>query len=167
MELFVDSYEERTSNGKVVDVRKYTDRIAKLMVASVDYSDGKRPPIIEVTWRDAPADLGNKDFPFKGVMTSLRQQFVLFSEEGCPVRAKLSLSVQEYLTPAEMENRFPRRSSFPARTYSVRERDTLSGIANAMWKKPEEWRRIADANPGLSDPRLVLPGDQLEVPAIK
>ncbi len=161
MELFFDSYEEK------VDVRTYTDRVARLMVVSVDEgNDGKRPPIVEVRWGVPPTGLLNPDFPFKGVLLSLRQQFVLFSEDGFPVRAKLSVSFQEYLTQKEIEQRFPRRSSFPVKTYTVKEGDTLSGIAQAMWKKPLQWRRIAIEN-RIEDPRLLVPGHVLVIPAIK
>lgn len=167
MELFFDSYEERDGSGSPVDVRVYTDRVARLMVVSVDEgNDGKRPPIVEVTWANAPTGVTNPDFPFKGVLLSLRLQYILFSEQGYPVRAKANLSFQEYLTPEEIEERFPRRSSFPARTYTVREGDTLSSIAQAVWKKPGEWRRIARANTVL-DPRALPAGTVLTIPAIK
>lgn len=166
LELFFDSYEERDGENRAVDVRTYTDRVARLMIVSVDDGDGKRPPIIEVSWGNPPAGLLNPDFPFKGVLLSLRQQFVLFAEQGFPVRAKLNLSFQEYLTPQELEQRFPRRGSFPARTYTVRQGDTLSGIAQAFWKKPREWRRIARAN-GIQDPRVLPPGLVLVIPAIE
>lgn len=166
LELFFDSYEERDGENRTVDVRTYTDRIARLMIVSVDDGDGKRPPIVEVSWGDPPAGLLNPDFPFKGVLLSLRQQFVLFAEQGFPVRAKLNLSFQEYLTPQELEQRFPRRGSFPARTYTLQQGDTLSGIAQTFWKKPREWRRIADAN-GIQDPRALAPGRVLVIPAIE
>ncbi len=167
MELFFDSYEEQDDQGKSVDVRTYTDRIGRLMVVSVDEgNDGKRPPIVEVSWGDPPTGLLNPDFPFRGVLLSLRQQFVLFSEQGYPVRAKLNLGFQEYLSPEEIEQRFPRRGSFPTRTYTVQEGDTLSAIAQAMWKKPLEWRRIAREN-NLQDPRLLIPGSVLTIPAIR
>ena len=165
LELFFDSYEELDGQGRAVDVRTYTDRIARLMIVSVDDGDGKRPPIVEVSWGDPPAGLLNRDFPFKGVLLSLRQQFVLFTEQGYPVRAKLNLSFQEYLTPAELDQRFPRRGSFPARSYTVRQGDTLSGIAQMFWTKPREWRRIARAN-GIRDPRVLTPGRVLVIPAI-
>lgn len=166
LELFFDSYEEKDSNGHPTDVRVYTDRIARLMVVSVDEgNDGKRPPIIQVSWADSPTGLLNPDFPFQGVLLSLRQQFVMFAEEGYPVRAKLSLGIQEYLSPEEIEERFPRRSSFPSRRYTVKEGDSLQGIANAVWKKPEDWRRIADEN-GIFDPRSLTPGTVLQIPAI-
>lgn len=166
MELFFDSYEEKDGEGQSVDVRKYTDRVARLMTVSVDDGDGKRPPIIEVSWGNAPTKLINPDFPFKGVLLSLRQQFVLFSEQGFPVRAKLNISVQEYLTPEEIEERYPRRSSYPAQSYTVTEGDTLSNIAQALWKKPLEWRRIAQAN-DIQDPRVLVPGSRLTIPPIK
>jgi hypothetical protein len=165
LELFCDSYEERDGSNQPVDVRTYTDRIARLMIVSVDDGDGKRPPILEVSWRDPPVGMLNPDFPFKGVLLSLRQQFVLFAEQGFPVRAKLSLSIQEYLTPEELEQRFPRRGSFPARAYTVKQGDTLSAIAQSLWGKPREWRRIARAN-GIQDPRALAPGLVLVVPAI-
>ncbi|MDL1982665.1 MAG: LysM domain-containing protein [Deltaproteobacteria bacterium] len=166
MELFFDSYEEKDGEGQSVDVRKYTDRVARLMTVSVDDGDGKRPPIIEVSWGNAPTGLINPDFPFKGVLLSLRQQFVLFTEQGFPVRAKLNISVQEYLTPEEIEERFPRRGSYPAQSYTVTEGDTLSGIAQALWKKPLEWRRIAQTN-NIQDPRVLIPGSRLTIPPIK
>lgn len=166
MELFFDSYEERDGAGDPVDVRRYTDRVARLMVASIDESEGKRPPIVEVRWGEPPTGLANADMPFKGVLLNLRQQFVLFSEQGLPVRARLNVTIQEYLTPEEIQQRFPRRGSFPARSYRVQEGDTLSSIAFAMWKKPEEWRRIAGAN-GIEDPRRLAPGTELMIPTIK
>lgn len=166
MELFFDSYEEKDGEGQSVDVRKYTDRVARLMTVSVDDGDGKRPPIIEVSWGNAPTGLINPDFPFKGVLLSLRQQYVLFSEQGFPVRAKLNISVQEYLTPEEIEERYPRRSSYPAQSYTVTEGDTLSNIAQALWKKPLEWRLIAQEN-DIQDPRVLVPGSRLTIPTIK
>jgi nucleoid-associated protein YgaU len=161
MELFFDSYEAKT------DVRQYTDKIAKLMSVTIDEGEnGKRPPICRVTWGDAPTGLTNPDFPFQGVLVSLRQQFVLFDENGVPVRAKLNVTFQEYLTPQEIEERFPRRSSFPTRTYTVKQGDTLSTIAAIVWKKPQEWRRIARANK-IQNPRILQPGRILVIPAIR
>ncbi len=82
LELFFDSFEEKDANGISVDVRTYTDQVGRFMITTTDEGDGKRPPIIEVNWANAPAGLKNPDFPFKGVLLTLRQQFV-------PVRAVL------------------------------------------------------------------------------
>jgi Contractile injection system tube protein/LysM domain len=167
MELFFDSYEEVDGSGQPVDVRTYTERVARLMIVSIDEgNDGKRPPIVEITWCDAPSGLTNPDFPFKGVLLSLRQQFVLFSDQGRPVRAKVVVGFQEYLSPDEIEQRFPRRGSFPARTYTVKQGDSLPIIAQEVWKKPTEWRRIAVAN-SLRDPRTISAGMVLDIPMIE
>ncbi len=166
LELFFDSWEERDSSGQPADVRIYTDRIARLMAVSVDDGDGKRPPLVEVRWGEPPTQLINPDFPFKGVLLSLRQQFVMFSDQGQPVRAKLTVSIQEYLTPDEISQRFPRRGSFPDRVYTVKQGDTIQGIAQTVWKKPTDWRLIARENE-LRDPRALEPGRVLTIPPIK
>jgi hypothetical protein len=161
MELFFDSYEA----GE--DVRKHTDKVARLMTVSVDEGeDGRRPPICELSWGEKQEVFGTQIFPFQGVLTSLRQQFVLFDESGIPVRARLSVTFQEYLTPDEIQERFPRRGSFPPRRYVVRQGDSLSLIAGRIWRRPEDWRRIARAN-GIQDPRALPPGLALVIPAVK
>jgi LysM repeat protein len=55
-------------------------------------------------------------------------------------------------------------ASVPPRTYSVREGDTLSGIA-AQLGLPD-WQRLYDANRGVigSDPNIIQPGQVLVVP---
>jgi nucleoid-associated protein YgaU len=60
----------------------------------------------------------------------------------------------------------PRRSSYPAQTYTVREGDTLSGISSALWNDPAKWRVLADANE-VANPRVLEPGRALIVPAIE
>jgi LysM repeat protein len=157
MELFYDTYEQKT------DVRLYTGKLAKLLVVSVDSSDGKRPPKLELSWGQKEGDTG---FPFVCVLESLKQQFTLFTAEGMPVRAKCSVSFKEFVLPKEEQQREPRRQSYPEKTYTVREGDTLSGIAAALWKDPTKWRKLAQAN-GIRNPRILKAGQSLLVPAIE
>jgi LysM repeat protein len=157
MELFYDTYEQKT------DVRLYTGKLATLLVVSVDSSDGKRPPKLELSWGQKEGDTG---FPFVCVLESLKQQFTLFTAEGMPVRAKCSVSFKEFVLPKEEQQREPRRQSYPEKTYTVREGDTLSGIAAALWKDPTKWRKLAQAN-GIRNPRILRAGQSLLVPAIE
>lgn len=158
MELFFDSYEA----GQ--DVRQYTRQIANLL--EVD-SNKNRPPVCTIQWGGTSSQAPNDaDFPFVGVLESIKQQFVLFTGDGTPVRAKLSVSFKQFRLPEDELKRKPRRASFPAKTYTVVETDTLSGIAARLWKRPEEWRRIADANK-IEDPRRLAPGQTLVVPPIE
>lgn len=158
MELFFDTYEAGT------DVRVHTDKFAQLLVVTTDNgNNGKRPPLVQLTWGSSKSASG---FPFVGVLETLKQQFVLFNNDGLPVRAKLNVTFKEYRLPAAELKAEPRRHSFPVRTYTVREGDTLSGIAAAHWNDPFKWRLIAAANE-LDNPRLLEPGQVLAIPAIE
>jgi LysM repeat protein len=157
MELFYDTYEAKE------DVRLYTGKLQQLLVVTTDGgNNGKRPPVVELSWGQAQSNVG---FPFKCVLESLKQQFTLFTSDGMPVRAKVSVSFKEYELPKDEQQREPRRSSYPAQTYTVREGDTLSGIAAAVWNDPSKWRKLADVN-DISNPRVLEPGQPLIVPPI-
>ena len=157
MELFYDTYEAKE------DVRLYTGKLQQLLVVTTDGgNNGKRPPVVELSWGQAQSNVG---FPFKCVLESLKQQFTLFTSDGMPVRAKVSVSFKEYEQPKEEQQKEPRRSSYPAQTYTVREGDTLSGIAAALWNDPAKWRRLAEVNE-ISNPRVLGPGQPLIVPPI-
>jgi LysM repeat protein len=158
MELFYDTYEAKE------DVRLYTGKLQQLLIVTTDGgNNGKRPPLVELSWGQAQSNVG---FPFKCVLESLKQQFTLFTSDGMPVRAKVSVSFKEFELPKEEQQREPRRSSYPAQTYTVREGDSLSGIASAVWNDPSKWRVLAEANE-ISNPRVLEPGQALIVPAIK
>lgn len=157
MELFCDTYEAKT------DVREHTARFAKLLVVTTnDGNNGKRPPVVELSWGPANADTG---FPFVGVLETLKQQFTMFASDGTPVRAKLSVTFKEYRLPVDEQQREPRRGSFPAQTYTVKAGDTLSSISTVVYKDPLKWRQIAEANE-IDRPLALEPGQVLVVPAI-
>lgn len=157
MELFFDTYERQE------DVRQHTSRIAQLLIADVDTSNGKRPPKCQIGW--GKRDPGG-DFPFVGVLESVTQHFVLFASDGTPVRAKLSVSFKEFITPAEQEEQHPKTGSFPAQIYIVKAGETLSAIAHTLWNDPSLWRLLADEN-AIDNPRILQPGTVLAVPPIE
>ncbi len=158
MELFFDSYEA----GE--DVRRYTRQVANLL--EVDRNKD-RPPVCTIEWGDTSSQPPNDaDFPFVGVLESIKQQFVLFKGDGTPVRAKLSVTFKQFRLPEDELKRKPRRGSFPAKTYAVQQGDTLSGIAARLWKRPEDWRLIAGAN-HIEDARRLVPGQRLVIPRIE
>lgn len=158
MDLFLDSYESNQ------DVRLFTRQIANLL--EVDKAND-RPPVCTLEWGESSSQPPNDaDFPFVGVLESLKQQFVLFKSNGTPVRARLTVSFKQYRLPEAEAKREDRRSSFPAKTYTVVQGDILSGIAGRLWKKPEEWRRIADENQ-IDNPRQLMPGQVLVIPSVE
>jgi LysM repeat protein len=158
MDLFFDTYET------LKDVRQFTAQFAQLLVVTTDNgNNGKRPPVVQLSWGPANPDSG---FPFVCVLASLKQNFVLFASDGTPVRAKLSVSFTEFALPVQDEQKAPRRGSSPAQTYTVRAHDTLNGITSAVWQDPTNWRLIAEQN-DIDNPRILTPGTTLVIPAVQ
>jgi len=147
MELFFDSYEQRT------DVREHTGRIEALLMVD---PDKHRPPLTMFIW-------GN--FQFKGVFERLKQRYIMFLENGTPVRAILNVSIREYTTTFEQLQRQPRQSADRAKRRIVRRGDTLALIAYREYHDAGQWRRIADYN-RIEDPLNLEPGTELVIPPL-
>jgi LysM repeat protein len=114
------------------------------------------PPIVRFTW-DTEV--------FRGVLESLNVTYVLFTPEGVPLRAKLSLSLKEY-RPVDIQiKENPTASPDFEKTYVVKRGDTLSGIASAVYRDASVWRNIA-ANNQIQDPRSLPPGQVLQLPRL-
>lgn len=156
MELFFDTYESKT------DVREHTGKIAKLL----EYNKDKhRPPKVTVSWGKEPPKNVPKEFPFKAVLQSLKQQFILFMEDGTPVRAKLSVVFLEFTLPKEELKKKEKQSADHTKTYIVKVGDTLSGIAGLFYKDPRMWRHIAREN-DIPNPRKLVSGQRVTIPRI-
>ena len=157
MELFFDTYEAGT------DVRDHTVKIANLLVFN---KERHRPPKVTLSWGKAAPGGAFAEFPFTGVLESVKQQFTLFMSDGTPVRAKLSVAfIQFSLTEEELKKNGP-NSADKTKTYLVKQGDTVSGIAALFYKDPSLWRHIARAN-GVENPRKLQAGRALTIPAIE
>jgi len=156
MELFLDTYEERT------DVREHTFNISNLLVFD---SEVHRPPKVTLSWGPSAPGGTHADFPFTGVLESLKQQFILFLSDGTPVRAKLSVSFLEFTLPEEELEENEPHSPDRTKAYVVKTGDTLSGIAWMFYGNPRSWRPIATEN-NIADPRRLEAGSVLAIPRI-
>jgi nucleoid-associated protein YgaU len=155
LELFYD-VTEAVNGKKEDDVRNFTDKLVALSRIKRDLG---RPPVIVVSWGD---DSGSKfDFPFTGVVTSLRQNFTLFSADGKPLRATLNLTIKEFLDWKKDE--LETDPEFTTRL--VKRGDSLSSIANDVYRDPKQWRVIAETNE-IDDPRRLTVGARLAIPKL-
>ncbi len=155
LELFYDVTEP--INGILIkDVRQETNKIVELTRIQKDL---QRPPAVQIRWGAAPP--ANSDFPFIGVVSSLTQRFTLFSSDGKPLRATLSVTFTEFLDP-ELDKR---QTDPEFTTRRVKLGDTLSGIAAEVYRDPARWRLIAEAN-NLDDPRHLAIGGTLAIPKV-
>lgn len=137
------------------DVReKYVTKLRDLMRLNPELH---APPIVAFSW-DTQV--------FKGVLESLNITYVLFSPDGVPLRAKLSVTLKEYRPAAVQFRETPTLSPDFDKSFVVRRGDTLSGIAGQVYRDPSRWREIARAN-GIVEPQRLRPGDALRVPKLR
>jgi Contractile injection system tube protein/LysM domain len=154
MELFFDTYE----NGS--DVREHTSKLAALLVFN---REAHRPPKVTLNWGQGAPGGPHADFPFTGVLESLKQQFVLFLGDGTPVRAKLAVVFLEFTLPEEELQENEPNSPDHTKAYVVKQGDTVSGIAGLFYRDPRLWRPIAERN-NVVNPRELLAGQVLTIP---
>lgn len=103
-------------------------------------------------------------FWFVCIVESVERQFLLFSPEGIPLRARLTLGLREYQTIDQMVARLQSSDHTKARIFERQQR--LDQIASREYRNPAEWRRIAEAN-DVDDPRRLAPGTVLQVPPLQ
>jgi hypothetical protein len=169
VDLFFDTTEDGTGAG-ATSVTTRTDAVYSLVKVE---PGGHAPPICTFLWNASfpGADLspfaGNqRRNEFQCVVESVKQKFTLFSSEGVPLRATLTLTLREYKTLDQQLDQL--NLSSPDRTHShiTAVGDSLAGIAVRYYRKPGAWRAIADAN-DIEDPRRLDVGLFLEIPPIR
>ncbi|HEU4833214.1 MAG TPA: LysM peptidoglycan-binding domain-containing protein [Pyrinomonadaceae bacterium] len=140
------------------DVRdKYVTKVRELMKVK---PESHAPPIVRFVWGKSEKNA------FRGVIESLNITYTLFSPEGTPLRAKLSLTLKEYRPVPDQLNDPPRNSPDVEKSWVVRRGDKYSSIAASVYRDPEQWRAIAEANE-VKDPRVLRPGTVLTLPKIR
>ena len=147
MELFFDTYEERTN------VSKETDKIYKLLL--IDPST-HAPPICNIAWGA---------FKFTGVLDHVSGKFTLFLSDGTPVRATLTVTFKEFIDVDALVKVRPTQSADHRKTRVVKSGDRLDIIASQEYGDPDNWRPIAEAN-NMDDPEQLEPGHVLIIPAL-
>jgi hypothetical protein len=161
LKLFFDVTDSPVINGqRIKDVRKLTDKLVKLTLKERAGNKELAPPKCRISWGEGRSP--SLDFPFVGVVQSLRQEFTLFDSNGTPLRANLDVTFLEFLS-AEVDKR---RNDPEFTTRIVKRGDTISSIAAEMLDDPSRWRIIADAN-HLDNPRTLEVGMSLSIPKLR
>lgn len=158
MELFFDTLESHRSGSQVLnaagqDVRDLTNRVVNLLNIN---SDTHAPPILLVTW---------SSLSFTCVLARVSQKFTMFSQDGTPVRARLTVTFNEF-TNAEREAKETNRQTADfTKLHIVKQGETLSQIAAKHYEDPTIWRPIAIASQ-LDNPRDLFPGQSVQIPSL-
>jgi hypothetical protein len=156
MELFLDSYEQHKTGSAVVnsaqsDVRVLVARVTDLM--SIDPTT-HAPPVLLFTWGS---------LSFTCVLARCSQRYIMFLPDGTPVRARLTVTFNEYRNIDLEAKEVKRETSDFSKRHVVSQGETLSGIASGEYGDPALWRVIAIAN-DLQFARNLPPGLNLLLP---
>lgn len=157
VDLLFDTYDTDEAAGSKRKVTELTDEVLKLTTVE-SHGDKHRPPVCRLRW-------GTAGVFFQGVLERLDQDFVLFMENGTPVRAKLACSFKEWRTNYEDLNRQNTQSSDVAKVWTVKRGQTLASIAAGEYGDARQWAVIAEAN-DIDDPLGITPGSVLLLPAL-
>ncbi|MCP4403747.1 MAG: LysM peptidoglycan-binding domain-containing protein [bacterium] len=150
-DLFFDTYEQG------LDVRTtYTSKIVALTEPFVKCEEEKsRPPICLFSWGK---------LTFRGVVENVTQNFTLFTRDGIPVRARLTVRMKQFSTAKEKTKDQP--PGDPEKVRIVKEGDRLYTISTEEYGTPDQWRLIAEAN-HIENPRFLQPGQTLLIPVLE
>ncbi|MEE8155490.1 MAG: hypothetical protein V3T53_11110 [Phycisphaerales bacterium] len=147
MELFFDTTDQAS------DVRDETQKIVRLL--EID-SDLHAPPVLRVAWAT---------LQFRCVLAKAGQQFVKFLEDGRPVRARLTVSFNEFLDADREAQLVNRQTADFTKVHVVAEGETLEGLAGVLYENPQMWRAIALDN-RIDDPQADLTGQAIRIPSL-
>jgi nucleoid-associated protein YgaU len=166
VELFFDTTEGGTG-ARAVSVTTLTDRFFGLV--KID-PQTHAPPVCSFLWGEKfpgdslPERWGNQrrtEFPC--LVTAVKQDFSLFSPSGTPLRAVLTLKLEEYVPLQRQIEQLNLQSSDHTRSHVLADGETLALVAWTYLHQPRDWRHVAAAN-AIDDPRRLEPGLSLTVP---
>lgn len=165
VQLWFDINHPSVGEAKPRDVRELTGRVS-YFITPKETSEGSAKYIIpglKFQWGR---------FSFVGVMDSLDETLELFSSDGRPLRASLTLSLtqQKIIAFEQGQNmRLPAvaKATKPAGTIPLTAAlagSSVQSLADAAAGAGKSWQDIASAN-GIENPRLLEPGQLLDVNA--
>ena len=147
MELFFDTHAERR------DVREETGKVTRLL--EID-SDLHAPPVLLVSWAS---------LAFRCVLARAGQQFIKFLEDGRPVRARLSVTFNEFLDADREAREVNRQTANFTKVHVASQGETLIDLAGRFYENQRMWRAIAMENE-IDDPQSDFTGLALRIPSL-
>jgi nucleoid-associated protein YgaU len=169
LELFFDSTESGMGAG-ARPVTEWTDQFYALVKMS---GREHAPPRCRFGWGEAfpglvhqSGEVAGKRKAFECIVETIQQKFTLFSPEGVPLRARLTVTLREYKTLEQQLKALNLQSSDHTRVHVVQRGQTLPEIANIAYRDPALWRLIAETN-DLFNVRRLEPGTNLQLPPVR
>jgi hypothetical protein len=151
LQLWFDVTAERPEGSKERDVRELTEKIAYFITP--DEKNNNIVPAVRFLWGS---------FQFDGLMESLDESLELFSNQGVPLRASMTLG----LSRQKISKSLIKKNETTPGTRPLKAAPaglTLQAMA-ASQGKGDNWQAIAAAN-NIENPRLLQPGQLIDMDA--
>lgn len=141
----------------VMDVRKLTERVAYFITPHLDpksKTEQYLPPAVRFAWGS---------FQFDGIMEGMEETIELFSAEGRPLRASVSITItQQKITTfafnkASQPPGFTKRNGGAAGTTPQTQAPGGSNLQTLSADQNADWQQVAAAN-GIENPRMLEAG---------
>lgn len=142
---------------------KYVDDLLSLIY---DYnSEAHRPLYLKVEWGSVFRDAAKRSI-FRGQLSSCTVNYTLFSHDGVPLRAKLSLSLVQALSKSDTSKMQGEKSPDMSHVITVRQGDKLPALCKDIYGSGKYYLQIARIN-GLNNLFNLRPGQQLYFPPLE
>lgn len=122
------------------------------------HTQKSEPPWVLVQW--------GKFISFPAVLTRLTEKFTLFRRDGAPLRASVTVTLQEIVDISQRGAQNPTTQTESRKTWIVRQGQRLDWIAYEEYGDSSAWRHIAETN-GIGNPLQLQPGRILKLTPIK
>jgi hypothetical protein len=119
--------------------------------------DIHRPNYVKIQW--------GSDLSFNSVLKTFNTSYTLFRPDGSPLRAKISLSFAEYVSPKKKSEEEKKTSPDITHLVEVVEGDTLPQLCYKVWNTPFHYVKVAQYN-NLNKFRQLKGGRNLIFPPI-
>lgn len=116
-----------------------------------------RPPTVKFHWGT---------LQFKGILTSVKENYTMFLSDGTPVRAKVDVTFKSLLDVSASKRKRPFESPDRTKVQVIHEGEQLWNYAWQEYGDAGRWREIAVAN-GIRNPLDVFPGMAICLPALR
>ncbi|CAM1362504.1 CIS tube protein [Tenacibaculum xiamenense] len=116
-----------------------------------------RPNYVKVQWGD---------ISFNGVLTSFNTSYTLFKPDGSPLRAKVSLAFDSFISAKERKQREKKSSPDMTHIINVVQGDSLPNLCYKVWNSTDYYVQVAAFN-NLNKFRHLKGGEQLIFPPIE
>ncbi|MEI6897393.1 MAG: peptidoglycan-binding protein [Psychromonas sp.] len=149
---------ESNSEGQESKRAIVSDALSKLQSVVYNYNgDEHEPNIVNISWGT---------LLFEGRLTSLSVDYTLFSSDGSPLRAKLSLAFKGYKTKKKILTQAKQQSPDLTHLIKVKAGDSLPLLCQKIYHDGSYCIEVAKYNNLLSF-RHLLPGQSLYFPPLK